>query len=74
MKLTGKLKKEVDGIDTKEGKRDAIRNAGMLLTDEELDMVSGGGHGHGHPYDVNYGGEHDGGSGGGQNEKPYGVP
>ena len=40
MELTGKLKKEVDDMDTKEEKRDAIRNAGMILTDDELDMVS----------------------------------
>ena len=42
MKLIGRLKKEVDGIGTKEGRRDAIKRAGMLLTDDELDMVSGG--------------------------------
>ena len=42
MKLTGNLKKEVDTIPTREGKRDAIKKAGMLLTEDELDMVSGG--------------------------------
>ena len=42
MELIGKLKKEVDGIDTKEGKREAIRRAGMLLSDGELEAVSGG--------------------------------
>ena len=42
MKLIGKLKEEIDNIDTKEGKRDAIKNAGILLTDDELEMVSGG--------------------------------
>ena len=42
MKLIGNLKKTVDEIDTKEGKRDAIKKAGILLTDDELEMVSGG--------------------------------
>ena len=42
MKLIGNLKKTVDEIDTKEGKRDAIRKAGILLTDDELEHVSGG--------------------------------
>ena len=42
MKLIGNLKKTVDEIDTKEGKRDAIRKAGILLTDDELEQVSGG--------------------------------
>ena len=45
MKLIGNLKKTVDEIDTKEGKRDAIKKAGMLLNDDELEMVSGGGDG-----------------------------
>ena len=45
MKLIGDLKKTVDEIDTKEGKRDAIKKAGMMLTDDELEMVSGGGDG-----------------------------
>ena len=42
MKLTGKLKAQVDNAPTKEEKRDAIKKAGMLLTDDELDKVSGG--------------------------------
>ncbi len=42
MRLTGRLKKEVESIGTKEGKREAIRKAGMLLTDDELDGISGG--------------------------------
>ena len=42
MKLTGKLKTQVDNAPTKEEKRDAIKKAGMLLTDDELDQVSGG--------------------------------
>ena len=42
MKLTGKLKKQVESAATKEEKREAIKQAGMLLTDDELDQVSGG--------------------------------
>ena len=42
MELTGRLKEEVDNIDTKDGKRDAIRKTGMLLSDNELEMVAGG--------------------------------
>ena len=42
MKLIGNLKKTVDTIDSKEGKREAIRIAGMMLTDDELEQVSGG--------------------------------
>jgi hypothetical protein len=43
MKLTGNLKKTTDKTDTKEGKKEAIRKAGVLLSDNELEMVSGGG-------------------------------
>ncbi len=42
MKLTGNLKKEVENAQTKEEARDAIKKAGMLLNDDELEMVSGG--------------------------------
>ncbi len=42
MKLTGNLKKTTDKTDTKEGKKEAIRKGGMLLSDSELEMVSGG--------------------------------
>ena len=42
MKLTGNLKTQVYNVPTKEEKRDAIKQAGMLLTDDELDQVSGG--------------------------------
>ena len=42
MKLTGILKKQVESESSKDGKREAIKKAGMLLTDDELDMVSGG--------------------------------
>lgn len=39
-----RTKNEVDGIGTREGKRDAIKKGGMLLADDELEMVSGGVH------------------------------
>ena len=42
MKLTGNLKTQVDNAATKEEKREAIKQAGMLLTDDELDQVAGG--------------------------------
>ena len=42
MQLIGNLKKQVDGIDSKAGKKDAIMKAGMMLTDDELEMVAGG--------------------------------
>lgn len=42
MKLTGNLKKQVENEGTREGRRNLIEKAGMLLTDEELNMVSGG--------------------------------
>ena len=43
MKLIGNLKKKVENAETKEEAKEAIKKAGMLLTDGELDMVSGGG-------------------------------
>ena len=42
MKLTGKLKKQVEKAQTKEEAREAIKKAGMLLDDHELELVSGG--------------------------------
>ncbi len=42
MKLTGILKKQVEKAESKEEKKGLIENAGMLLIDEELEMVSGG--------------------------------
>ena len=42
MKLMGNLKKQVDGTDTKDGKNSAFKKSGMILTDDELGMVSGG--------------------------------
>ena len=40
MKLTGKLKTQVDNAATKEEKRETIKKAGMLLTDDEFDKVA----------------------------------
>ena len=42
MKLTGKLKEQVEKAETKEEKKNLIEDAGMELTDEELDMIAGG--------------------------------
>ena len=42
MKLTGNLKKQVESAPTKEEKRETIKQAGMRLSDDELDQVSGG--------------------------------
>ncbi len=42
MKLTGNLKKQVDNAEDIEANRSIIENAGMRLTDDELEMVSGG--------------------------------
>ena len=42
MKLTGNLKKQVESAPTKEEKREAVKQAGMLCSDDELDQVSGG--------------------------------
>lgn len=46
MKLTGKLKDKVDAVKTAEEKKDIIAQAGMELTDEELEGVAGGGTAH----------------------------
>ena len=43
MKLIGNLKKKVENAQTKEEARDAIKKAGMLLDDDEMEAVSGGG-------------------------------
>ena len=40
MKLTGKLKTQVDNAATKEEKKEAIKQAGMLLSDDELEKVA----------------------------------
>ena len=42
MKLIGELKKQVESTSTKEEAKDVIANAGMELTDDELDQVAGG--------------------------------
>ncbi len=42
MKLIGELKKQVERTNTKEEAKDVIANAGMELTDDELDNVVGG--------------------------------
>ena len=42
MKLTGKLKENVEKAENKEQAKDLIADAGMELTDDEMDMVSGG--------------------------------
>ena len=43
MKLIGNLKKQVENESTKEGRKKLIEKAGMKLTDDELEMVAGGG-------------------------------
>ena len=43
MKLTGELKKNVDKAESKEEAKELIAQAGMELTDEELNQVAGGG-------------------------------
>lgn len=42
MELTGNLKKEVEQAETRAEAQEAIREAGMELTDDELDQVAGG--------------------------------
>jgi len=42
MKLTGILKEKVEAVETKEEKKTIIAEAGMELTDDELDVVAGG--------------------------------
>ncbi len=42
MELTGGLEEQVEKAGSKGEKKSLIGNAGMLLTDDELDMVSGG--------------------------------
>ena len=42
MELTGKLKEQVEKAETKEEKKSLIEDAGMELTDEEMDEVAGG--------------------------------
>ena len=42
MKLTGNLKKQVESAPTKDEKREAVKQAGLLCSDDELDQVAGG--------------------------------
>ncbi len=42
MKLTGKLKEQVEQTSTKEEAKKIIEEAGMELTDEEMNQVAGG--------------------------------
>lgn len=44
MKLTGELKKKVENTKSKEEAKELIAQAGMELTDEELNQVAGGLH------------------------------
>ena len=43
MELTGRLKDSVMNAKTKDEKKGLIEKAGMLLTDDELEHVAGGG-------------------------------
>ena len=43
MQLIGNLKKQVEKTNSKAEAKELIKNAGMMLTDEELEMVAGGG-------------------------------
>ena len=42
MKLTGDLKKKVDAAESRDEAKRTIEDAGMLLTDDELERVAGG--------------------------------
>ena len=42
MKLTGKLKEQVEKAETREEAKKIMEEAGISLTDEELDQVAGG--------------------------------
>ena len=42
MELTGKLKEQVEKAETREEAKKVIEEAGISLTDEELDQVAGG--------------------------------
>ena len=42
MKLIGQLKNKVEKAETKEEAKKIIREAGMLLDDQEMDQVIGG--------------------------------
>lgn len=42
MKLVGELKNKVEKAETSEEAKELIKNAGMELTEEEMNQVSGG--------------------------------
>ena len=42
MEIIGKLKEDVEKAETKEEAKKVIEEAGMKLTDEEMDQVAGG--------------------------------
>jgi len=42
MKLTGELKEKVEEVDSLEKKKSLIAEAGMELTDDELEGIAGG--------------------------------
>ena len=42
MKLTGDLKNQVEKAESKDERKKLIEEAGMELTDEEMDQVAGG--------------------------------
>ena len=42
MELTGKLKEDVAKCESREEAKDKIKDAGMILNDEELDSIAGG--------------------------------
>ena len=44
MKHIGNLKKQAEDANNKEEEKDIIAEAGVELTDDDLDQVSGGGH------------------------------
>ena len=43
MKLVGELKDKVEKAENQEEAKEIIKEAGMELTDDELDQVAGGG-------------------------------
>ena len=43
MKLVGELKDKVEKAENQEEAKELIKDAGMELTDEEMDQVAGGG-------------------------------
>ena len=42
MELTGKLKEDVAKCETRDEAKDKIKEAGVILNDQELDTVAGG--------------------------------